>query len=662
MQADEDAIRQHLEWLFGGYLDGRHDGLVEIAWTDAESKRLTHAALFTTDQLDEAAAKAVEVNSVPNQNVYVGAALRKPGTAPFARTNDTDFYALPAYYVDLDDPGAADAVKDKYQHCPPQLAVVTGKEPHTRAQLWWRPETPNTDPAHTRQVMENIADCLGGDRSVANPGRVMRLGGSVAWPVKKGRTLERTELQLPAGRPAHYFDGQIERAFVVQRAPEAEEKDGKTINRISDLAETGRSDDEVERLLKRTREVGQWHSSMRDAIATMIGRGYSDWTIRHIVAPYCSDGAADTDLTPLINGGRKKFNVPNPGDEEVVAPAIATDPGRFSAAELAGEPKPREWIVDEWIPKGTVTALYGDGGTGKTLIAQQLAYARAVEGQWLGISTTTGRTTCVLCEDDRDELHRRHNDIKAHYSSPIGNPFDKVTLWPRVGFDNMLVTFDKDQKPVLTPFFEGILKAVQEDDSDLLILDTAADLFGGNEIIRKEVNYFIKSVCGRFIRARQDEGQDLTVLLLAHPSVAGMAAGTGSSGSTAWNNSVRSRLYLTRPENGFDEQRIITRVKSNYSASGDGTKIDLWWENGVLKPAVMSTDAVTKISIDNAVRDIVEIVKWRWENDEPLKAKRGNEFFLDTYIIDRLSAKGVPKDIIAAALKRAKESPYGYSF
>ena len=34
-------------------------------------------------------------------NAYVGAAIRHPNTAPFARTNDDDFLCAPAYWADL---------------------------------------------------------------------------------------------------------------------------------------------------------------------------------------------------------------------------------------------------------------------------------------------------------------------------------------------------------------------------------------------------------------------------------------------------------------------------------------------------------------------------------------------------------------------------------
>ena len=92
--------------------------------------------------------------------------------------------------------------------------MVTGRQPHVRAQLLWRQETPERDPDRCRQQNLALAQALGGDRSVVNPGRVLRLAGSLAWPVKPGRVLERTELQtFDDGRPRVYLPGQLARAF-----------------------------------------------------------------------------------------------------------------------------------------------------------------------------------------------------------------------------------------------------------------------------------------------------------------------------------------------------------------------------------------------------------------------------------------------------------------
>ncbi|MCA3487246.1 MAG: AAA family ATPase, partial [Rhodobacter sp.] len=56
---------------------------------------------------------------------------------------------------------------------------------------------------------------------------------------------------------------------------------------------------------------------------------------------------------------------------------VAAEPVRFGffpARDLADKPiPPRHWHVDDLVPGGTVTLLSGDGGTGKSLLAMQLA-------------------------------------------------------------------------------------------------------------------------------------------------------------------------------------------------------------------------------------------------------------------------------------------------
>jgi hypothetical protein len=319
--------------------------------------------------------------------------------------------------------------------------------------------------------------------------------------------------------------------------------------------------------------------------------------------------------------------------------------------DLTGEPKKREWIVPDWIPKGVVSSLSGDGGMGKTLLAQQLLYAAGVGGKWLGLDIDPIRGLGVFCEDDEDELHRRHNAIKSDLGHAVGNPFTDTWIWPRVGFDNLLVTFDKDNKPLISPFFAQIMRNVLEKKIGLLVLDTIADLFGGNEIIRAQVNYFIKATCGAFIKQAKDTGFVLTVILLSHPSQAGRNSGSGESGSTAWNNAVRARLYLTRPEDGLPEQRVLTRKKSNYSASGDDVKLDLIWKEGVLRLASSSNDVAIK-SVENQIKQMVSMA---WDDGRPYHGKKDGARFLDREMVRHFGDR-VPLEVVISAVQNLKKT------
>lgn len=105
----------------------------------------------------------------------------------------------------------------------------------------------------------------------------------------------------------------------------------------------------------------------------------------------------------------------------------------------------------------------------------------------------------------------------------------------------------------------------------LIVLDALADLFGGDEVNRAQVRQFVAMLRAIAI----DFGT--TVVLLAHPSVNGMSNGPGLSGSTAWNNSVRSRLYMKRDDQS--DPRTIEVIKANYGAVGQQIRVK--WERGM---------------------------------------------------------------------------------
>ncbi len=136
-------------------------------------------------------------------------------------------------------------------------------------------------------------------------------------------------------------------------------------------------------------------------------------------------------------------------------------------------------------------------------------------------------------------------------------------------------------RTIISPIWDWLLSTARGFGARLLVLDTAADLFGGNENDRHQVRQFISMLS----RGALEIGG--AVLLNAHPSRAGLRTGDQDGGSTAWNNSVRSRWSIHRPpgEDGADadtDARVLTRRKANYSSIGD--EIRLRWQAGALVP------------------------------------------------------------------------------
>lgn len=253
---------------------------------------------------------------------------------------------------------------------------------------------------------------------------------------------------------------------------------------------------------------------------------------------------------------------------------VLVDPRMFSNIKVPA----RRWLIKGWMPWGQVTVLYGPGGDGKTLLAQHLMSSVATGLPWLGMSVERVPALGLFCEDDDDELHRRQADINRH----LGIDFDNLRdlRWiSRVGEDNAIMRF-KSGGGAGTPqaILSQLRAAALAVQARFLVIDGASHTFAGNEIIRGQVTEYISS-----LRTLAQE-IDGCVLLLAHPSAAGMASGRGDGGSTGWSNAVRSRWYLSRPKTATGapadpDARVLQNMKSNYSALADD--INMVWRDGV---------------------------------------------------------------------------------
>ncbi|MEM9763817.1 MAG: AAA family ATPase [Pseudomonadota bacterium] len=243
----------------------------------------------------------------------------------------------------------------------------------------------------------------------------------------------------------------------------------------------------------------------------------------------------------------------------------AKRPPFCKGSDFAGQDPPlRKWVVPDLIPSRTVTLLGGDGGTGKSLIALQLAVAVASGAPWLGLSAMDGPALFMSAEDDVDELHRRLHAICTAGGIDMST-LDDLTVRSLAGHDALLVVeYEGSLHPAKT--LHELRDVLSRERPALVCLDTLADLYPSNENDRAKVRQFIGLLRGLALDF------DCAIVLLAHPSLTGLNSGSGLSGSTAWNNSVRSRLYLERiAEDGVEldhDLRRLTNKKSNHSRLG----------------------------------------------------------------------------------------------
>lgn len=253
------------------------------------------------------------------------------------------------------------------------------------------------------------------------------------------------------------------------------------------------------------------------------------------------------------------------------AALVPIDPSTLASVPVP----PRHSLVPDWVPMARATALYGPPGDGKTLLGQMLATCCSVNALWLGMHVLQCRSLLLFCEDDLDEMQRRQEAINDAFGCTFAD-LGAMRWLPRLGDDNALMTPDGRH----TRLFDEVLATAKAHGAQLIITDTLADVFAGNENDRSQARGFAQQALGRL--ARETQG---AVITLAHPSRAGMSSGSGESGSTAWVGTFRSQLYLSTPRSDGDAEpldpdlRVLTRRKSN--AARRNETIEMRWKDGV---------------------------------------------------------------------------------
>lgn len=235
---------------------------------------------------------------------------------------------------------------------------------------------------------------------------------------------------------------------------------------------------------------------------------------------------------------------------------------------LERDPPARDWLVPGLIPYGCVTSLYGDGGSGKTMLALSLMVAMSSRygSPWLGETPLGFKSVGLFAEDDEPELIRRLHRMAGAQGVTFGTVADHVSVLAGVGLDTIVATYGEAGELITTPVMDGILAKVRAEGASLLVLDYAAAIFAGNELDRLQVSDFMR----RLNAIARAEG--IAILLLGHPSMEGMKGGRGTSGSTAWRNQSRSFLHLTVDEHQTDEddraRLTLKHTKCNYARAG----------------------------------------------------------------------------------------------
>ena len=198
-----------------------------------------------------------------------------------------------------------------------------------------------------------------------------------------------------------------------------------------------------------------------------------------------------------------------------------------------------------------------------------------------------------------------------------------------------------------TQLFADVEQRVRDTGARLVIFDTLSDMHSGQENDRTHARQVVSQFRGLAIR------HSCAVLLLAHPSLTGMATGTGASGSTAWNNSVRSRLYLERVlvdgEEADPDLRKLTTKKANYGPVGAEV---LWrWTDGAFKLKAADTGLDRAAAEARAERVFMDLLHAREAQGRPVSHSPSSTYAPAQFATDP-QAEGISRAQFRAAMER----------
>lgn len=665
---NQDAMMEMVNHLFGDVPAAYGDGLVELAWRDEKTGKLSHGRLFTLDQLEDLVAEAARLNATRGVNVYIGAALRHPDTPPFGRANDEDFLALTAYYVDLDDPGVAKTAKNVYGRQKPTFVGKTGGTPDLRAQLWWKLEEPITDPFRSRAVLSGLCAALKGDSTVVNPSRIMRLIGSIAWPVKDGRITERTEIiRLQTPGATEYMAETIERLCVDANWQQNAKTmpDSNQDRAVSSLGFVGNVTDGREAYMRNTilavlgelcAEQGcaptteelfeaAWPQYSQNVDLTREGRGQDEFMrkVRYTLNRFDVGRIASMPtLEAAVASGLAKKAQQSPnmlqavqaaydGAQAPVSDELAANPSHkddgdvfqlLDATDLRNLPPP-QWLVDGIIPENGLTFLYGQRGKGKSFVTLDAALHIASGSKWLGRDTKSGGVIYCAGEGLAGYGVRVEGWARQHPSLDISN-FRLMPLVPNF----------RDEKEVAK-----LARTIKQNlgDAKLIIIDTVARAIpGAEENSSKDMGLFV-SACDAI---RQTCG--VAVIGVHH---SGKDDERGMRGSSALEGAGDAVIHLKRLEGK------IIQIESDKIKEGEDFKPILislekveWIDErdplgkprSTLVPQMMGEDRSLPFPNDVATGAILKQIDRSWKAGKPYTTSlqhRKSDRYLGNFIV-----------------------------
>lgn len=262
---------------------------------------------------------------------------------------------------------------------------------------------------------------------------------------------------------------------------------------------------------------------------------------------------------------------PLPPGAMPITPRVPNEPERSKRVSLgdlfSNPPAPQRFLIDKILPCGVLTLLGAHGGAGKSMLALTAAVCLVTGRPFFGKTVEKCRVLFFSGEDPESVVRPRLARIARH----MGVDLHELAAG--------LMMLDATENPILyngagTSALDALRLDIADSNPGAIIIDNASDAYDANEIERARVREFIR------LLAALGKGRDAAVLLLAHVdknTARDNRSSEGYSGSTAWHNSARSRLFLSSKEGRL----TLEHQKSNLGIPSEPIYL-AWTTDGLL--------------------------------------------------------------------------------
>jgi hypothetical protein len=620
-------INGHLYALFSpAFANGYPHAGIEIAWGNPTYKdgAVNQARIFSVFDLETAAAFAVKKNAAGN-NVYIAPALRA-GTHKEGRAKKDAVITAAFGWAEYDGAGDADRVARlcKANMLWPAVSVVTGTVPDRREQLYFGVEGVPT-PADLDAMGAGLIKLLGTD-CVFNADRVMRLAGTVNWPtpdkISRGYIAELTKLRLVPEASRYSIEH-------LSGLGTANDDDNPFSRAGADSGnyKAGRTDDDIMELLEATRTAKNWHNSMRDAIASMLGYDWSNLQIKLACAPYCKNGFGDKDLDGFIDEARVKWDKPDPDAErrqeqqqaKQKGPRVSIVATPYAWTDAKNIPL-RDWLYGRLLVRQFLSMTIAPGGVGKSSLIVAEALSMVTARDLLGIKPDRQLKVWLWnLEDPQIETTRKIQAACIHYE--IKREEIEGSLFVNSGRDQPLVIAKtlRAGVTICQPVVDDLVKQIKELSIDVLVIDP----FVSCHEVEENDNNAIDQVAKQWSRVA--ELGDCAVHLIHHTrkAPAGTEVTTESGrGAKALSDAVRIARALNVMTEKEGKEAGVDNARFYFRAFNDKAN---------LAPPMAHSDwfRLASVALGNGPfgtdgDDMGVIVKWNLP--DPTAGVTGNDF------------------------------------